>query len=153
MDGKQRYTERAMRVLTWAQEEARSRGAQAMDTEHILLGLLRERGSVALLVLEALGITPARVKEEIEQLSDKKDPVASIEAVTSSAKKVLSSSGRSKQPWPFIYRYRAYLAWAYSRGRRACKSNTLRYGGRLRKDQGRDCETGRRTGSGTSARD
>ena len=89
MDGKQRYTERAMRVLTWAQEEARSRGAQAMDTEHILLGLLRERGSVALLVLEALGITPARVKEEIEQLSDKKDPVASIEAVTSSAKKVL----------------------------------------------------------------
>ena len=46
MNGKQRYTERAMRVLNWAQEEARSRDAQAMDTEHILLGLLRERGAL-----------------------------------------------------------------------------------------------------------
>jgi len=60
-----------------------------MDTEHILLGLLKERGSVALLVLETLGVSPARVKDEIEKSVDKKNPVASIEAVTVSAKKVL----------------------------------------------------------------
>lgn len=89
MDGRQRYTERAMRVLTWAQEEARSRGSQTMDSEHILLGLLRERGSVALLVLESLGIQPAQVKNEIDKSVETKPAVPSIDAVTKSAKKVL----------------------------------------------------------------
>ncbi|HHW19302.1 MAG TPA: ATP-dependent Clp protease ATP-binding subunit [Firmicutes bacterium] len=89
MDGRQRYTERAMRVLTWAQEEARVRGAEAMDTEHILLGLLRERGSVALQVLEALGVSPSQVKEEIERSVEKKPAISAIEAVTPAAKKVL----------------------------------------------------------------
>ena len=89
MDRRQRYTERAMRVLTWAQEEARSRGAQTMSNEHILLGLLRERGSIALLVLESLGIQPAQVKEEIEKSIETKPAVPSIDAVTRSAKRVL----------------------------------------------------------------
>jgi len=89
MDGRQRYTERAMRVLTWAQEEARVHGAEAMDTEHILLGLLRERSSVALQILEAMGIAPSRIKEEIEKSIEKKPAVSAIEAVTPAAKKVL----------------------------------------------------------------
>lgn len=89
MDRRHRYTERAMRVLTWAQEEARSRGAQTMASEHILLGLLRERGSVALLVLESLGIDPAQVKAEIDKSIETKPAVPSIDAVTKSAKQVL----------------------------------------------------------------
>ncbi len=89
MSGRQRYTERAMKVLTWAQEEAKSRGAQTMDSEHILLGLLRERGSVALLVLESVGIEPAEIKTEIEKSIEIKPAVPSIDAVTKSAKKVL----------------------------------------------------------------
>ncbi len=89
MDRRHRYTERAMRVLTWAQEEARSRGAQTMASEHILLGLLRERGSVALLVLESLGIDPAQVKAEIDKSIETKPAVPSIDAVTKSAKRVL----------------------------------------------------------------
>ena len=93
MNGKQRYTERAMRVLNWAQEEARSRGAQAMDTEHILLGLLKERGSVALSILESMGITPDEIRSEIEALSEAKPPVPSIEAITETAKNVLTLLG------------------------------------------------------------
>lgn len=89
MDGRQRYTERAMRVLTWAQEEAKNRGAETMDSEHILLGLLRERGSVALLVLESLGLQPAKIKDEIDKSIETKPAVPSIDAVTRSAKKVL----------------------------------------------------------------
>ncbi len=89
MDGRQRYTERAMRVLTWAQQEARSRGARTMDSEHILLGLLKERGSVALLVLETLGISPAQIKNEIEKSIETKPAVPSIDAVTPSAKRIL----------------------------------------------------------------
>jgi ATP-dependent Clp protease ATP-binding subunit ClpA len=48
MDGRPRYTERARNVLAAAQEQARLRGAEAMDTEHILLGLLQAEGSIAL---------------------------------------------------------------------------------------------------------
>ncbi|MFA6655368.1 MAG: ATP-dependent Clp protease ATP-binding subunit, partial [Bacillota bacterium] len=94
MIGKQRYTERAMRVLNWAQEEARSRGAQAMDTEHILLGLLRERGSIALAVLEAIGISPDEIEQQIDMLSEKKPAVPSIEAITETAKNVLTLLGQ-----------------------------------------------------------
>ena len=93
MNGKQRYTERAMRVLNWAQEEARSRGAQAMDTEHILLGLLKERGSIAISILESMGITPDEIRNEIDSLSEKKPPVPSIDAITESAKNVLTLLG------------------------------------------------------------
>lgn len=89
MEGRQRYTERAMRVLNSAQEEARLRGAEAMDTEHILLGLLRERGSVALNVLEAMGISATKVREELEKLIETKPEVSSIESVAPSAKRVL----------------------------------------------------------------
>ena len=60
-----------------------------MSNEHILLGLLRERGSIALLVLESLGIQPAQVKEEIEKSIETKPAVPSIDAVTRSAKRVL----------------------------------------------------------------
>jgi len=54
MDGRPRYTERARRVLAAAQEEARLHGAEAMDTEHILLGLLGAEGSIAIEVLRAM---------------------------------------------------------------------------------------------------
>jgi len=93
VNGKQRYTERAMRVLNWAQEEARSRGAQAMDTEHILLGLLKERGSIAISILESMGITPDEIRSQIDSISEKKPPVPSIDAITESARNVLTLLG------------------------------------------------------------
>ena len=89
MNGKQRYTERAMRILTRAQEEARNRGAQAMDTGDILSGLLKERGSVALMVLEAVGISPEKIQAELERKTDRNETVAGVDTVTPSAKKVL----------------------------------------------------------------
>jgi len=89
MNGRQRYTERAQRVLAAAQEQARARGAEAMDTEHILLGLLQAEGSVALEVLRAMGVDPAAVREEIEKNSERKAPIAGIEGVTPGAKKVI----------------------------------------------------------------
>ena len=57
MNGKQRYTEQAIRILTRAQEEARNHRAQHGYRRH-LIGLLKEQGSVALMVLEAVGISP-----------------------------------------------------------------------------------------------
>lgn len=89
MDGNQKYTDNAQRVLIWAQEEARLRGAEAMDTEHILFGLLRQPGTVALSVLESFGVSPSQIRQELERSIEKKPSVAAVQAITPSAKKVL----------------------------------------------------------------
>ena len=51
-----RFTERGRQVVILAQEEARELRHNYIGTEHILLGLLREEGSAAR-VLVSLGVT------------------------------------------------------------------------------------------------
>jgi len=53
----ERFTEHARQVVLLAQEEARGLKHNHIGTEHILLGLLREDGGPAALVLAALGVT------------------------------------------------------------------------------------------------
>ncbi len=89
MNGKPRYTERAMSVLTWAQEEARTRGAEAMDTEHILLGLLRQQESLAVQVMKSLGINPKEVFEQVDDSAERKPATSGVEAATPAAKRVI----------------------------------------------------------------
>lgn len=89
VNGRHRYTERAQKVLAASQEQARLRGAEAMDTEHILLGLLQAEGSIALEVLRVMGIDPAAVQEEIDKNSERKPPISGIEGVTPGAKRVI----------------------------------------------------------------
>ena len=89
MNGRPRYTERAQKVLTAAQEQARLRGAEAMDTGHILLGLLQAEGSIALEVLRAMGIEPRAVQEEIDKNTERRAPISGIEGVTPGAKRVI----------------------------------------------------------------
>jgi ATP-dependent Clp protease ATP-binding subunit ClpC len=50
-----RMTDRARRVLSFAEREARRLGAAAVDPEHLLLALAFERGGVAAAALENLG--------------------------------------------------------------------------------------------------
>jgi ATP-dependent Clp protease ATP-binding subunit ClpA len=64
----ERFTDRARRVVVLAQEEARELGHNYIGTEHLLLGLLRERDGVAARALEALGIRLDAVRQEIRQI-------------------------------------------------------------------------------------
>ncbi|MBS1714170.1 MAG: ATP-dependent Clp protease ATP-binding subunit [Armatimonadetes bacterium] len=63
----QRFTERARKVVFFAQEEAQKFGEGYVSTEHLLLGLVRESDSVAARVLERLGVSLARIRAEIEK--------------------------------------------------------------------------------------
>src|SRR5687767_13620745 len=65
----QRFTERARRVVFFAQEEAARLGENYVDTEHVLLGLVRESDSVAARILDRLGVPLGRVRADIERLS------------------------------------------------------------------------------------
>lgn len=63
----QRFTERARKVVFYAQEEAQKFGEGYVSTEHLLLGLVRETDCVAARVLENLGVSLGRIKTEIEK--------------------------------------------------------------------------------------
>jgi len=62
-----RFTKRARRVLTLAQEEAQRLNHNYIGSEHLLLGLVREENGVAVRVLLDLGVDPKQVRERVER--------------------------------------------------------------------------------------
>ncbi len=64
----ERFTERAKKVLTLAQEEAERSHHSYIGTEHLLLGLLREGEGLAAKVLNNLGVAINKVRATIESL-------------------------------------------------------------------------------------
>ncbi|MCB9452473.1 MAG: ATP-dependent Clp protease ATP-binding subunit [Anaerolineaceae bacterium] len=65
----ERFTQRARKVLSLAQEEAERLQHNYIGTEHLLLGLLREDGGVAGRVLRDLGLEQPRVEGLVEQMT------------------------------------------------------------------------------------
>ncbi len=68
MAGMERFTQRARRVLSLAHQEAERLRHTAINTEHILLGLVEEESGVAGRALQELGLETSRVLEIIERL-------------------------------------------------------------------------------------
>ena len=71
------FTARAKKVLEYAVEEARSMGHSYIGTEHMLLGLMREKDGVAARVLMSLNMHYSEVREQTINLL--REPVASQE--------------------------------------------------------------------------
>lgn len=86
----QRFTERARKVVFYAQEEAQKFGEGYVSTEHLLLGLVREPDSVAARVLEKIGIGLSRIRSEVEKQLPRGDhkPVQEM-TLTPRAKRVI----------------------------------------------------------------
>jgi ATP-dependent Clp protease ATP-binding subunit ClpC len=74
-DQKDRFTQRARRVLSLAQEQAERFNDTQIGTEHLLLGLLLEDGGVAGRVLRDLGLDTEKIAAAVEAL-DVDEPVA-----------------------------------------------------------------------------
>ena len=86
----ERFTERARQVVVLAQEEARILKHNYIGTEHILLGLLREKEGLAARVLESLDITVERVRAQVVRIVGSGEEVTSGQIpFTPRAKKVL----------------------------------------------------------------
>jgi ATP-dependent Clp protease ATP-binding subunit ClpC len=86
----ERFTQRARRVLSLAQEEAERLQHNYIGTEHLLLGLMREEGGVAGRVLRDLGLDQRRVEELVERLTraTTRTPVTQLD-LSPGTKKVL----------------------------------------------------------------
>ncbi len=86
----EKFSERARRVLTLAQEEAEHLNHNYIDTEHILLGLVREEEGVAAKVLTNLGVGLNKVRSAVEFIVGQgKKPTTGETGLTPRAKRVI----------------------------------------------------------------
>ncbi|MAF84917.1 MAG: NDP-hexose 4-ketoreductase [Dehalococcoidales bacterium] len=86
----EKFSERARRVLTIAQEEAQHFNHSYIGTEHVLLGLVREDEGVAAKVLVSLGATLTKVRQAVEYVVEQSEkPATSETGLTAGAKKVI----------------------------------------------------------------
>src|SRR5271157_3375976 len=85
-----KFTERARRVLSFAQEEAQRFQHNYIGTEHLLLGLVREGEGVAAQVLLKLGVELQKVRDAVEFIIGRGDRIVLGEiGLTPRAKKVI----------------------------------------------------------------
>ena len=85
-----KFTERARKVLSLAQEEAQRFQHNYIGTEHLLLGLVREGEGVAAKVLSNLGVELYQVRNAVEFIIGRGDRIVLGEiGLTPRAKKVI----------------------------------------------------------------
>jgi len=92
MDRFDKFTDRARKVLTLAQDEAQRFNHNYIGTEHLLLGLVREGEGIASGVLESLGVSLEKVRHQVIATLGQQHP-ATAEAASAGGK-----ASQSKTP-------------------------------------------------------
>ena len=89
----ERFTEKAIKVIMLAQEEARRLGHNFVGTEQILLGLIGEGTGIAAKVLKSMGINLKDARVEVEKIIGRGSGFVAVEIpFTPRAKRVLELS-------------------------------------------------------------
>ncbi|KYC44186.1 ATP-dependent Clp protease ATP-binding subunit ClpC [Scytonema hofmannii PCC 7110] len=89
----ERFTEKAIKVIMLAQEEARRLGHNFVGTEQILLGLIGEGTGVAAKVLKSMGVNLKDARIEVEKIIGRGSGFVAVEIpFTPRAKRVLELS-------------------------------------------------------------
>ena len=92
----ERFTDRARRVVVFAQDEARGLNHNWIGTEHLLLAVIREGHGVGAKALESMQISLGAARQQVESIIGRgQEPVGDGHiAFTPRAKKVLELSLR-----------------------------------------------------------
>ena len=89
----ERFTEKAIKVIMLAQEEARRLGHNFVGTEQILLGLVGEGTGIAAKTLKGMGINLKEARAEVEKIIGRGSGFVAVEIpFTPRAKRVLELS-------------------------------------------------------------
>ena len=115
----QRYTEKARRVIFFARYEASQYGSPYMESEHFLLGLLREDLGLVRRFLGPNSVT-TDIRAEIERQITRRERIStSVEVpLTTECKKILEPGhGRIRKTRSPVGQNGTHFAW-YIRGRR-----------------------------------
>ncbi|MFH1428444.1 MAG: ATP-dependent Clp protease ATP-binding subunit [Candidatus Margulisiibacteriota bacterium] len=89
-----RFSEKAIQVIMTAQQEAKALGHEFVGTEHILLGIMKEKDSIANEVFKRLNITEDTVRKAVQNFIKHKPRVKDPGNIvfTPQTKKVLSAA-------------------------------------------------------------
>lgn len=88
-----RFTQRAKTAIDLGVESAKKLGHKIVGTEHILLGLLKEKDGIAAKVLNQLGVTEDILKARIIEIEGKNDEIKSEVTLSPRSKQILELSG------------------------------------------------------------
>lgn len=99
----EKFTARSKRVLTLALEEAKTLSAPNIDSEHLLLALLRDEGGTAAKILETFKIDFHRVKEMVQASVDYGEVEVDLDypeaAFSESAQEALATAALQAYLW------------------------------------------------------
>ena len=112
MDRFDKFTDRARKVLTLAQDEAQRFNHNYIGTEHLLLGLVREGEGVAARVLENMNVELAKVRTAVEFIIGRGDRPVVGEVGLTPARQARHRAGhrRGAPPGPQLHRHGAPAA-------------------------------------------
>lgn len=93
----ERFTEKAIKVIMLAQEEARRLGHNFVGTEQILLGLIGEGTGIAAQVLKSMNVNLKDARIEVEKIIGRGSGFVAVEIpFTPRAKRVLELCSKIK---------------------------------------------------------
>ncbi|NEO98424.1 MAG: ATP-dependent Clp protease ATP-binding subunit [Symploca sp. SIO2E9] len=112
------FTDKAVKAIMLAQEEARRLGHNLVGTEQILLGLIGEGTGIAALVLKELGITLEDARQEVERIIGRGSGMVAGEVpFTPKAKQLLEQAFQEARQLGHNYIGTEHLLLAITRAR------------------------------------
>ena len=88
-----RFTQRAKTAIDLGVESAKSFGHKIVGTEHLLLGLLKEKDGIAAKVLNKLGVTEDVLENKVIEIEGKNDITTTEVTLSPRSKQILELSG------------------------------------------------------------
>ncbi|NEO31083.1 MAG: ATP-dependent Clp protease ATP-binding subunit [Symploca sp. SIO3C6] len=120
------FTDKAVKAIMLAQEEARRLGHNLVGTEQILLGLIGEGTGIAAIVLKDLGITLEDARQEVERIIGRGSGMVAGEVpFTPKAKQLLEQSFQEARQLGHNYIGTEHLLLAITRARGGVAAKVL----------------------------
>lgn len=91
-----RYTRSAKLAISFAQDEAREHRHQSVNTAHLLIGLARDRDSLAAHILRNLGADAERIRGRVLQMQPPNDRDTEVIGLAESYKRVLDRASNER---------------------------------------------------------
>ena len=109
----ERFTEKAIKVIMLAQEEARTLGHNFVGTEQVLLGLIGEGTGIAAKTLKSMGVNLKDARVEVEKIIGRGSGFVAVEIpFTPRAKRVLENAWEKAQKYKYSTILSQHLLWA-----------------------------------------
>jgi ATP-dependent Clp protease ATP-binding subunit ClpC len=121
-----RYSQHARRALSQARLLAQDYQHDAVDTDHLLVGILRETNSLGSQVLTDLAIDTRRAELEVRVLHSLADPLVTLLDLTGALRRVIELSVEESRWFKHHYVGTEHLLLALARSREGCASDLLR---------------------------